>query len=350
MELGSNFELDISNLVKQKDTIFEYLNEFNSIYTDSGRSAIKLLNRVIPCGKILLPSYICESVINVYEKEYEIIFYQLKDDFSVDVEDVDKKLDGTVVVFYLMHYFGAVQPKEILSFLEKRREEHDFIIIEDTTHSIMTQKRTIGDYCVCSLRKWFAITDGGVLYSTRALPEGVEKKYCRKGIGENLAAMIMKFYYINYGVECNDIYREVFIREEEKLDRQDEIFLLSEISGELLKYYSISEIISKRISNYQLLKNELPSDTISTVCCESDFVPFVFPIFISCRNKFRKKLMEKKIYCAVHWPIQNEILQRDKSVMEISESIISLPIDQRYGKEHMKYLIDAVLESKNGDC
>ena len=68
MELGSEFELDISILQQTEDNLFVYLSSYNSIYVDSGRSAATVLNKVLKQGTILLPSYICESVINVYKK------------------------------------------------------------------------------------------------------------------------------------------------------------------------------------------------------------------------------------------------------------------------------------------
>ena len=63
MELGSDFELSLSELERREDSVFQYLQEYNTIYMDSGRSAAAVLNSVIPAGTVLLPDYICESAI-----------------------------------------------------------------------------------------------------------------------------------------------------------------------------------------------------------------------------------------------------------------------------------------------
>lgn len=349
MELGSNFELDISSLTEQQDTVFEYLGELNSIYTDSGRSALKLLNKLIPKGKILLPVYICESIIQTFNKEFDVQFYQINEDLSVDIEDIEQKLDDTVVAVYLLHYFGKIQNGSTLSYLQKKKELQDFIIIEDTTHSLLTSKITIGDYCICSLRKWFAIPDGGVLYSRRKLLVGHESDLRNKGISQVLGAMILKYFSIKNNVLCNQIYRSIFVEEEERLDRQEEVLGISDISRALLKCYSLNEVSQKRLANFQLLKNELRPYNISPIYDESDFIPFTFPIFVSDRDKFRQLLNQKNIYCAVHWPIKNETLKKNKVVSGIAKDIISLPMDQRYAEEHIEYLIKSVLECKNGE-
>ena len=86
---------------------------------------------------------------------------------TIDIDDLKSKMDSQVTVVYLMHYFGSVQNNEVLKYLENTKKKRGYTIIEDTTHSIFTKKRTVGDYCVCSLRKWFPITDGGVLYTEK---------------------------------------------------------------------------------------------------------------------------------------------------------------------------------------
>ena len=53
MELGSDFELDVSELNYCNDHIFSYLEPYHTLYMDSGRSAAKLLNTMIPEGVIL---------------------------------------------------------------------------------------------------------------------------------------------------------------------------------------------------------------------------------------------------------------------------------------------------------
>ena len=73
MELGSEYHLNLDELSECGDNVFSYLNEYNCVYTDSGRSAIRLLSKNMK-GRILMPEYICESVINCFDLE-KIVFF-----------------------------------------------------------------------------------------------------------------------------------------------------------------------------------------------------------------------------------------------------------------------------------
>lgn len=345
MELGSNFELDLSGLKYEQDNIFEYLSEYHTIYTDSGRSAIKVLNSVLIRGVILLPAYICESVINAYKQNYSIRFYKVNSDMSIDLNDLKKKLDSQVKVVYLMHYFGSIQDKAVLDYLEKKRTEYGYIIVEDTTHSIFTRKRTVGDYCVCSLRKWFPVTDGGVVYSDKRIISTREEGKIKKSLFyDNLEAMILKKYYLQRGIDCNDIYRNIFAQTEHRLDMQTEIYGMSDMAKDILQCISINAMKEKRKRNYRVLNRFLENTSVKNVLLSDDFVPLVYPTYVQDRDKLRRYLMQNKIYCAVHWPLDGTGLEKRQDSLNIYKNIISFPIDQRYGNAHMEYL-EKVLET-----
>lgn len=243
MELGSEFEVDISSLKKIEDSIFEYLKDFNCVYLDSGRSATRFINHNLKLRKILLPSYICESVISIYKSEFQVEFYQVTKDFQIDLADLNNKINQSVDAIYLMHYFGQVQNSNVLRLLDDKRKKYGFIIIEDTTHSIFTNKHTIGDYCVCSLRKWFPIPDGGVAYSKNILKKQTLKSEL---IPIKFEAMIMKNLYLHKKLSCKSLYRQIFHQAEQKLDEQTEIHSISKISEILLLSYSINDLKEHR--------------------------------------------------------------------------------------------------------
>lgn len=342
MELGSNFELDVSTLYETENHIFHYLEAYHTCYMDSGRSASAVLNKVLSSGTILLPSYICESVVKVYQEKFSIKFYKVKKDFTVDMENFTNKSLEDVTAVYLMHYFGKLQDEVFLNDLIEMKRQYGFVIIEDTTHSIFTKRKTIGDYCICSLRKWFPVMDGGVLYTENELVNIPVSDITAKSPSAILEAMILKKLYIDGKVDCNDLYRKIFTEEEAKLDSQKEIYKISELSRSLLKYYSIDDLKEKRKTNYQILKKALQESGIELILKDQEFVPLACPIYLEDRDKFRQYMARHQVYCAVHWPLVGTGLENDDNAKEISSQILSLPIDQRYGKEHMQYLAGLV--------
>lgn len=344
MELGSDFELNLSELSIKNDSIYQYLQKYDTIFFDSGRTASRILNSVLRIGTVLLPDYICESVIQVYRNRFQIKYYHINRDFSIDVHDFVNKVDDSVTVVYLMHYFGMIQANHVLDTIILEKKRYGFLIIEDTTHSIFTKRKTIGDYCVCSLRKWFPITDGGVLYSDEKLKNICVRDIPVKNPSERLTAMLLKRLYIDGKLDCNELYREIFTKEEQELDQQDRMYQISDISRSLLKYFSVSSLISKRKNNFDILYETLRNQKIRMIVRSKEVVPLVCPIYIENRDEFRRYLINNRVYCAVHWPLEETELDLNKEAVYMSKHIISLPIDQRYNGKHMKYLCKLLKE------
>ncbi len=72
-------------------------------------------------------------------------------------------------------------------------------------------------------------------------------------------------------------------------------------------------------------------------------IPIGFPILIDNRDKIRRELMLKSIYCPIHWDIrESRIPILFKDAYYLSERILTLPIDQRYNIEDMNRLVDTL--------
>lgn len=338
MELGSEFNLRLEELEETQHTIYQKLDNYNTCYLDSGRSAIKLLLKELHKGEVLLPEYICDSVIQAFNK-FDIKYYSLLDDLSVDIDDLHSKVNDKTRAVFLMHYFGALQPAETLMQIQNMKNKNKFIIIEDTTHSIFSKTHTVGDYCVCSLRKWFAIPDGGVLYSTRSLESLNIESLKRNTRIEKAYGMMLKTLYLDGGLESNLLYRKIFVESEKKIDEYKEIARLSSFSEYLLKCYNIKDITSARKANYQYLLEKIKQIGLSPIVkVEDDWCPFVLPIQKDRRDDLREYLIENRVYCAVHWPLDSSPLYDNIRSRQLSERILSLPIDQRYGVNEISYL------------
>ena len=90
---------------------------------------------------------------------------------------------------------------------------------------------------------------------------------------------------------------------------------------------------------------------------EEQFVPFCYPLYRENRDEFREYLMEHQVYCAVHWPLENLGLEQNgtdlkwnDTAIQMSHNIISLPIDQRYDKQHMQYLGSLIKDYVERGC
>ena len=351
MELGSEYNLSLDALNIVEDNISTYLSDYlNVFYFDSGRSALKhLICHLDSFESVLLPEYICESVSDCFEKS-NITFYSLKEDFSVDLDDIKGKIGNNKAIIFLMHYFGSLQPSNILEEIRSLADATNSVIIEDTTHSIFSCKQTIGDYMICSIRKWLPIPGGGVLYYKQNRCDIREPLYSKSIDNGRSYGMILKDIFIKKGFDCNSEYRDIFKESEERLDKQKECLLISDFAMFISSCISIKKIKEKRKQNYLYLKNEMEKRGIyPAVPLRSEEVPLVYPLRIhNNRNNLRSYLMHNHIYCAVHWPFDGFKSEDRHFAKRNAEELISLPIDQRYDEAHVQYMVDT-LNQYGGD-
>ena len=344
MELGSEYNLSLNNLNVVEDNIFNYLSGYgHTYYFDSGRSALRyLVKQLKQYNKVLLPEFMCESVNNCFD-ESQTQFYKLRDDFSIDLNDLRRfNIDSHTIIF-LMHYFGTLQQHDLLSEIRSLVDHSGAVIIEDTTHSIFTQTQTIGDYMICSLRKWLPISGGGVLYFGQNRCE-IKEPDCQKGVENNRSyGMILKDMFLFTEFDCNLEYRRIFEESEKRLDEQISIYKISDFSKFLASCVSVEQLKNKRKKNFKQLANNLRKLDVSPAIKYGQYdTPFVYPLRVRDRNKLRSFLISNKIYCAVHWPFDNHKPEQRPFAKRNAYELISLPIDQRYDEVHIEYLIDTV--------
>ena len=350
MELGSEYNLSLTSLSIVKDNIFNYLSEFEyCYYFDSGRSALRhLVNQLQCCNHVLLPEFICESVTNCFDR-HEVSYYKLKEDFSIDLNDLLGKILQRNTIVFIMHYFGTLQNSKILSDVRSYADKNGAIIIEDTSHSIFTRSQTIGDYMICSIRKWLPIPGGGSLYYHQDRCNIRKPDYPKSTENSRCYGMILKDLFLRTGFDCNLEYRRIFSESEQRLDNQKAIYEITDFAKYLASCVDIEQLTQTRKKNYDFLNNYLMKSGIKPVVeFEETDIPLVYPIRVKNRDKLRSYLMDNKIYCAVHWPFDNHNPEDRPFAIRNAGELISLPIDQRYDEEHIHYLIN-VLSGYGGD-
>lgn len=343
-EIGSEFNIDMSVLSirdESPNNIFKYLSNYNIQLFDSGRSALLSLLENLKARKVLLPNYICESVRKCFQNS-QVDYYDVNDEFKIDWDDLKRKSDDKDLDILYLHFFnGYIDSDYNFKELYNIKKKRNFIIIEDTTHSIFTINRTIGDYCVCSLRKWYPIPDGGVLYSNRYLEH---KKYLFNTWADSKKnAMIQKTKYLNGAKISKKSFVHIFHECENYLDDQDKPFNISKASYDILKVIDINEIIKFRVNNFSGLYKYL-AKTNMKICAANGTkqVPLFFITKIPYRDKLKEYLIDNCIYCPTHWPLYEEIKKYENAIKNNSQEL-SIPIDQRYTKEDMEYIANKII-------
>ncbi|QHW32607.1 hypothetical protein GZH47_18485 [Paenibacillus rhizovicinus] len=341
IEIGSEFSLDAQHSIPKDDTFLHRLEDFQTMYYRSGRSAIRGVVSQINGRRALIPAYICQSVIEAFEQEnYILDFYTINKDFSIDIDDVSRKLTEATDVFFLMHYFGKLQSDDDLQTIHNLCRSCAATIVEDTTHSILTKPRTVGDYCVASLRKWFALPDGGVAYRVSGELNAAPNCVNRSFTNARAAGMFLKGLYLEGLTGGHEVYRDLFAKAEKWMDGDNEAGEMSELSKQFIAGFDVGDAVSKRGENANYLadhiNNRFVSPALGTYRAEES--PFFYTLYVEKRDGFRSYLNRHHIYCPVHWPIEDQRLFEFATVKYISEHLISIPIDQRYDLVAMEYI------------
>lgn len=355
-EIGSNFwDYNINDT--GKNIFFPNVESNNSYYFVSGRMAIyaliKSLN--ISKGNVLLPSFTCETVIEPFQKiNYEINYYDIKKDLTIDIEDLKNKIESNKTNIILFHnYFGFNTCESINSILDYVKKKN-IIIIEDLTQSYYSSfKRIACDYYVSSLRKFIATPCGGILLTSKNKIEieysnNSEKNWKIDNVAIEAFDLKKKYIY-NDMDELKNEYLCKYIELKNQINDFDEIVSFSNDTKSILSNVDVGLLMEKRRNNYKILLDNLKGiENIEIIFenIDNEIIPLYFPIYIKKeRHAFQKYMSENQIFCPIIWPKSDYLKEYNNKIVDyIYESIICIPCDQRYGKEEMEYIVKKIYE------
>src|SRR5579863_5795183 len=88
---------------------------------------------VRPGQKVLVPAYHCIAMVEpIVYLGAQPVFYALRKDLSVDLDDVGARIDGDTRAFIAVNYFGF--PQDLLA-LRRFCDDRRLVFIEDCAHS-----------------------------------------------------------------------------------------------------------------------------------------------------------------------------------------------------------------------
>jgi dTDP-4-amino-4,6-dideoxygalactose transaminase len=366
VEIGSDFELPFSHLLWEQHKLPAgiFNNGLNSIIMSRGRSSVRMALidlGIIKDSEALLPSYLFKGLLSPFdEQDMRINFYKLRDDLSVDVDDIRLKLNPNTRVLYLIHYFGFPQPVEHLSWI--RQQYPNCAIIEDLAQalgsSLINQTLgTFGDYSFNNLIKFGAFPDGSVLTSkniNHSLRHSVPDYHHAAYVATRYAAMLTKSAYFKTHLIPQSWHRTLFGTASRLAERHPLLSYASALSLYIMRRTDFHAMVSRRIQNYKYLLERWDSPHLfpffknlpSLVC------PLGFIVTSRDRDRAVRILAQAGVYCPVHWsphskdpveafPERIEPQQFPVS-LQIANSIMMIPVDQRYGINEMDYILKLV--------
>ena len=318
-------------------------------YFLSGRTALEYIIRDILWDRdvcsVLLPSYCCHTMIEPFVRHgMDIRFYDVYFDKGRLCARIPEPREREI--FFFIKYFGyqklpGLDPESIRSRWD--------CMIQDCTHSWLMPEtaKEFCDYRFTSYRKW---TGTGAVASAERVgahfhiekPIRINKEY-EKLIGD---AEKRKKEYIEENRGDKKEYLKLFQEAEEELSRNYEDCVPEYERLYRLMNLDLNIIREKRRENAEVLLNHL-KDMKELTPMISEIQPEDVPLFVPVmaepgkRDLLRQYLIEKQIYCPVHWPA-SELHQISGRAKEIYDRELSLVCDQRYGRREMERMAEAL--------
>lgn len=288
---------------------------------NTGRNCLEYILRSRKYKKVYIPYYTCEVILEPFKKtgtEYE--YYHINYDFEL-VSDVCIGKDEALLY---TNYYGLKQ-----RYVEHLAERYGQQLIIDNTQAFYAKPiEGIDTFYTC--RKFFGVPDGAYLYTDHLLDVELEQdqSYERmdsltKRIDLSPEAGYQDFHNISKSLVGQPIKR------------------MSKLTQRMMLGIDYDNIARCRRTNFMTLRNALCDSNCSNLPLNDDIVPMVYPYMVA-KEGLREKLIANKVFVARYWPNVLDWTEKGSIEYQLTEQMLPLPIDQRYGEEDMKKIIELV--------
>ncbi len=281
-----------------------------------------------------VPAWCCDSMIVPFlENGLKVSFYAVSPERSGGLK---RELHTACDVVLDMTYFGYSAPPLAVP--------PQTIVIRDVTHSLFTDGKEAfagAPYSFGSLRKWAGFFTGGFAYcrdgafANEWFPVGGEAYIaCRKN------AMRQKQAYMTGSVD-DKAYLAVYEQAEDMLETMPPYAATAEDVAAANRL-DTAMIGRSRRRNAQILLDVVSDMALFRTIGTQD-VPMFVPILVpdGKRDALRRFLIEREIYCPVHWPL-SAVHGDVKDSLPLYRDSLSLVCDQRYTEQDMYRVCEAV--------
>lgn len=327
----------------------------------SGRCAIHLALETLdlpPEDRIAyLPAYTCETVLAPFHAlNYRLRFYAIDEAFRPHFES--ERLQEAKLLL-ITGYYGRKSYQE--AFLDERPlwSEQELVstlqpfqrqglkLFMDLTHSIFDADPFLPgwDVAAASLRKWLPIASGGLAMiregrlKAPALPVHEAHVALREELYDLAEAQAPQL------MDC-------FWKGERLLRRLHGSYASDEDSALKRQLIDRQTLVEKRRVNVLRLEKALPKSAYFKSGALAFTLPFGplgagacpshFTVLSDQRDALQRHFEAAKIHSSIYWPLLEDLpVALKKESRRITDRVLSLPIDQRYGNDAMERIIAA---------
>lgn len=318
------------------------------IFLNGGKACLiviadTLLSRGV--DRILLPSYLCPTIVNTLESRgLRCDYYPIRSDLTIDLDSLDESINHYQAVFFI-NYFGLRHTDVVYDYFNTLRRRGVFVV-EDNAQAGFASQYT-GDFVFNSIRK-LAPYDGGYLY-TRHNVGGLIGDYPSV---ENRRTPLIREYrqrlgeYRYRGVGNRDELVELY-EQAERFYELDPVVAGDPEERRCIEHLDWNGIKRARRENYayllELIAN-IPWVTPLFPVLQPDIMPLGLPVYIEeiPRDQVFDALGTDGIGLTVHWNalLRDPRLNSEPVVVDMASRMLTLCIDQRVTRKQLEYQAD----------
>ncbi len=315
-EIGGYLSLEIGPQKKKLHS--------DGVFVNSGRHAIEYLLRTIKkIESIWIPYYTCRVVLEPINKlGISVKRYSINKNFELS-EDIHL---GPYDYILITNYFG-IKDEYVRAMAEKYKDH----IIVDNAHALfmppLDQSMT-----AYSPRKTIGVADGGIAFS----PTPYIGPAMETDISFERSMFLLKRYDLGSAAGYADS------KACNKSIENQPLKAMSPLTTALYNSTDFDYVQKIRRENFNLLNkalNDLNGINIPNI--NSFACPLIYPFYYK-DSSIRQFLISHNVFVAVYWPYVKEIAPKESVELNLMEHIIALPIDQRYGKDEMSYIVSLI--------
>ena len=291
----------------------------DAVRVNTARNALRLLIRKRGIRKILLPRFICDSVIDGCEVENaEVDFYEVGYDFKPVALNPDRSQ-----WVYLVNYYGQLDD----GYIRDAKQRFGQIILDDVQAYFHSMDDSVD--VIYSCRKFFGLPDGGLLQA-----KGIDAE----DYPLDVSYQRMRFLLGRYEVDAQSFYPEYV--ENNELMGSEPIKRMSRLTENLLRGIEYDAIRKTRKENYQRLHESLGDKNLLRL--KTPDGPFAYPMMMENGAEIRKKLIANQIFVPLLWPNVVKDRREGSLAAYMAENILPLPCDQRYNESDMDRIVNTI--------
>lgn len=286
---------------------------------NSGRAALNLIFQELKPGKVYIPFYTCDTLLEPFiVNKIEFQFYSIDENLEPD-QDFEMEPDA---YFLYINYFGLKTSK-----VKQLTNRFSGRVIVDNTQAFF-EKRNGTAWSFNSARKFFGVPDGAYLYSPMllhpVLPENDNIRYD---------------HLINRLLGKQQQAYEEFVGSEKGVETT--VKKMSELSKRLLSNVDYNLVREKRRQNFLTYAEALNRYNKLDCSLIGNETPFCYPLLLASEPD-RQFLFNKEIYIPYLW---KDVEFREGNFnfeKQFARRLLPLPVDHRYDKGDCQKVINAV--------